>query len=295
MRKRKKFFYNNLDYRVDDLKAMLKTTLTYTCKIPSCSDNRKRLISKYQTMNKDFVSCIHRSLNLADRHCVSYHLSQCSDDRVICKILDLNVTVGIFRCLQDGISISNPFMEIVVRLFRLRCSRILETYTESYGHLLNHQPLKKSVFYIGVEHAIHELGEKIVSNTPIRCGYILCRAEGGMWFLLYIDMEKHVIFLLHPTFGPLSEVKDFLLEKMQPDLDRLQTLLQEVCPDHPYRIEPYKYQYYDKLESDCNSGILVMLMIYHLELRCPIVCNASHYNKFRTSLGYWVLIGHLPY
>lgn len=291
-------FYNVLDFTVNELKEIIKTTLTYTCKVPSYSENRPRLIMRYKDLNKEFISCIHKSLSPGDHHCFTYHLNKINDDEVVCKLEDIEVTTKTFRSLQVGSCISMDLMDVFIKLFQKRNSRIIETYSETYGHLLNYRPLKKSLFFRNIVAAVDGLRyELTILNSEVKRVYILCQDEGNMWYMLNIDMSKHFIYVLHPTYGSSSEEvgDNWLLRLILPSINTLQIFLRDIFPDQLFQYAPYKYQYYDTITNATNSGILVTLMIYHLELNCPIVCDHSHYNKFRANLGYWILVGHLPY
>jgi len=277
---------------VDSLKHLLRNTLSYSCTIPPSSDTRLRLLNKVQQLNKDFVSIIQRSLIGADIQFIHYKMSSAKDDEELVKIGTMSITGAIYRNLLPAQQFSVEFMRAIMSLFRDRCSRISETYKEIHEVPPNPKdPVDTSLFFSSMAEAEAEM-VPLLANESVVSVYVLCKDTSGAWYLFYIDLKNGILFILNPRYGTgaVSEADTAVYDR---HADRLQVLMR-LKYDRDFDLKSYPHQYYQLNEDDFSSGIYIFLLIYHLEMKCPIYFRRLDLEKTRNNLGYWMLIRQLP-
>ena len=256
-------------------------------------DARVRLLNKVQQLNKDFISTIQRSLLGADIQYVHYKMSSAEDSEELVKIGDVSVTGGIYRNLLPAQPFSSDFMRTVMSLFRNRSSRISDTHKELHEVPPTPKaPVDRSVFFASMAEAEEELLPSLTCESVVSA-YVLCRDTSGAWFMFYIDLKNSMLFTLNPRFGigdPDENTEAFTNQKVE----RLRPILKIKYPDKDFELQCYPHQYYQPNEDDFSSGVYIFLMLYYLEMKCPIYFRRAELEKIRNNLGYWILIEQLP-
>jgi hypothetical protein len=244
-------------------------------------------------MNKEFISVIHRSLLGADIQFVHYKLAADAEGTEVTKIGPISVPRNVFANTMPAQPFCIQFMEAVLYLFKNRTESIRETHKEMHERPpTSKSPIDTSLFYNNIDEAEENLNRSITNQ--VASVYILCQDLEKSWFLIYIDLKSRVLYTLNPKFV-LTPYDAATVIQTDTIIAQLRRALLQPYPEEVFECKSYPHQFYQPNEDNFSSGLYVFLMIYHLEMKCPISFRRCDLDKMRYNLAYWLLTKSLPY
>lgn len=244
-------------------------------------------------LNKDFYSTIHRSLLGADIEYIHHKMSTADDETEVAKIMNHSVARKVLRKLMSGQPFNLSLMEVLLNLFKCRRLRINETHKELYEIPSRPKaPLDTSLFFPSLEEAAAHLNIEL--NCHVASVYILCKDANKFWCLVYINIKEHTISYINPAFG-LTDFDERNVAVATETTQAIKDLLLNSFPNETYECKRFPYQFYQPNEDDFSSGLYVFMIIYYLEMKCPISFRRNDLDKMRYNIAYWILIEQLPY
>lgn len=123
------------------------------------------------------------------------------------------------------------------------------------------------------------------------------------WALIYVDKQASNIYLIDPHFIDNSfAAVDEILSSYKDSITRFMNsyMMQLEQSSHTFEISLYQMAYpncifLEPLRNHTDSGIYVALALYFMVLRMPVFFFSHTVRQKRIQLGYWCLIGELPF
>ena len=245
-------------------------------------------------LNKDFYSCIHRSLLGADIQFIHYKFAAEDDNNnEVVELGNISVTRDVFRELLPAKPFSDQFMLVVTQLFKIRTDHIRTIHKDVHENPPDPKPpVDTSLFYVNILEAENDI--RISFNDQVANVFLICQDNQSRWILFIVDVRAKIIYNINPTFvnNPYDEETAAFMENVEA---RVSELMRVLKPDVNFNGMVYPHQYYQPNEDNFSSGLIIFLSIYHVEMKCPIHFRRCDLEKMRYNLAYWIMICQLPY
>ena len=274
---------------------MITTDDVLLCCMHVCVEGgKKRLLDKVLHLNKSFYSAIHRSLLGADIQYVHHKMSGPDDNAEVTSILDFSISCRVFRQLLPAQPFTVMLMKPLLNLLKSRGDRIKDTHKEIYEIPPRPKnPIDTALFFSSMDEA--GMGLNVTTMTAqVAFVYILSHDANSNWYLIYIDVRKGTVSSINPAFG-LSDFDQCNAANATAKAERIMELMRIPFPDRTFSYARFSHQFYQPNQDNFSSGLYVFLIIYYLELKCPIHFRSADLAKMRLNVAYWILINQLPY